>query len=117
MRFSFEDLSNKDFRTSLGLWVLLELICFGALPMLRIISSYDLYRWFLLSLPLGVGGAFLIAVSSDFVLRSQDDEFEGSRLIFSWVGQVGSWFGIVGVTFPLMVAISRFLEEFAKVKA
>ncbi|MBD2104616.1 hypothetical protein [Leptolyngbya sp. FACHB-261] len=112
MRFSFEGLTNRDFKTSLSTWVSLEFLVFVVLPVLKIIPSDNLQRWFLLSLPLGLGGAFLVGVASDFVARAREDEFEGSRIVLVWIGQVGGWFGLAGIGFPMILAVSRFLRAF-----
>ncbi len=116
MRFSFGDQSNKDFRACLGAWVVMEIVGFGIMPLIKVVPSENVGRWFLLSLPLGLGGAFLVGLTSDFVNRSQSDDFVGSRRAWSWIGQIGSWFGLAGVGFPMIIAITYLLRSFGNLK-
>ncbi len=104
-RAAMNDLARKDFFVSLGIWLALEVVCFGILPLLRITAPWkELQPWFLLSLLAGIGGAILTAGSSQLTdfLRSQDFFAKKRKLSALLAGSI-SWLGLLGIAFPLFV--------------
>jgi hypothetical protein len=107
--FSFEELGRKDFATGIMLWLVIEVLTFIFLPILGIIPFSDRLRsLFLLSLPLGVAGAFLLGASSRFVALTSDRITSQSKILLSFLGQFGGGIGMAGIIFPFFVAALEF---------
>ncbi len=97
--------SRKDLFVCLGIWLALEVICFGILPAMGFTQPRSsLQSWFWLSLLLGVGGAVLMASSSQLAefLQSEPLLRRQLRLRSVAVGLI-SWLGLFGIGFPLFV--------------
>jgi hypothetical protein len=110
--FPFEELGRKDFMTGLILWLVLEVLTFIFLPILGIIPFSDrLKGLFLVSLPLGVGGAFLLGASSRFVAVTNERIASQSKILLSFLGQFGGGIGMAGVIFPLLIAAGEFFAN------
>jgi hypothetical protein len=108
----FEELGRKDFMTGLMLWLVLEVLTFIFLPILGVIPFSDRLRGlFLLSLPLGVGGAFLLGASSRFVAVTNERISSQSKILLSFLGQFGGGIGMTGVIFPFFIAAAEFFAN------
>ncbi|MBW4467004.1 MAG: hypothetical protein KME07_16390 [Pegethrix bostrychoides GSE-TBD4-15B] len=97
--------SRKDLFVCLGIWLALEVICFGILPAMGFTQPRSsLQSWFWLSLLLGVGGAVLTASSSQLAEFLQFEPLlrPQPRLRSVAVGLI-SWLGLFGIGFPLFV--------------
>jgi 4-hydroxybenzoate polyprenyltransferase len=104
------DLARKDLFVCLGIWLSLEIVCFGLLPLMQLgLPAEQLQRWFLFSLLLGIGGAILMAGSTqlaDFLEDRQSDpayRFLRNRPLRSLLVSLVSWLGLLGIGFPLFV--------------
>ena len=117
-RFSFDELQRKDFVSALTLWVVAEFVGLLFFPALGVINpGVKLKEWFALSIPLGIGGAILITLSSRFVVLSSDrSAARDSKLLGSILGQIGGWIGLGGVLYPLIVATIEFFSTLKSVK-
>jgi len=113
MHFSFEDLAQKDFFASLGLWIVLEIISFLILPAFGAVSAgTPLKAWFLLSFPFGVGGALLVSASSHFIaLTNQRAYTREGKTIASFLGQFGGWIGFAGILFPFAMVLNELITK------
>ncbi len=110
--FSFEDLERTDFFAALSLWIVIELVNFAILPGLQFIQPGNrLPIWFGLSLPLGLGGAFLIGTSSRFVALAVNRRRSNTKTLMGIVGQLGGWVGLAGILFPLVVTLTEFFSK------
>jgi len=112
--------SRKDLFVCLGIWLSLEVICFGILPALGLTQPRSsLQNWFVISLFLGIGGAVLMAGSrqlSDF-LQSEHSFLRQPHLRAIMVGLLG-WLGLFGIGFPLFViSLQIFSQLFGLLKA
>ncbi len=67
--------------------------------------------WFSLSIPLGLGGAFLLSFSSRFVAITHERAGMGSKSLANFIGQFGGWLGFAGITFPFFMVVSEFLTK------
>jgi cytochrome c oxidase assembly factor CtaG len=114
--FRFEDLDKKDFLLAFGLWIVMEVVSFVIFPGIRLINPAGrLGAWFALSLPLGLGGAFLVGASSRFVAAANERAPGRTKTWLNWLGQFGGWIGLAGVMFPLVTVMIEFLTKaFAK---
>lgn len=111
-KFSLDELVTKDLLAALGLWVILEIISFIVFPALRLIEPAGrLQGWFLISLPIGVGGAFLVAASSRFVAESNERDRGDGKVWQVWLGQFGGSLGLIGIMFPLIMVSIEFLAR------
>jgi len=112
--------SRKDLFVCLGIWLSLEVICFGILPALQLTQSRSsIQDWFVISLLLGIGGAVLMAGSSQLAefLRSEHSFLRQPHLRSITVALVG-WLGLFGIGFPLFViSLQIFNHLFNLLKA
>lgn len=110
--FSVDELTKKDFLTCLGMWIVIELVCFLLFPALKFVQAPgDLLRtWFITSIPLGLGGAFLSAASSRFLAIANDGERRSDRGSKILIGQIMGLLGILGIGFPLFVIGFEFIK-------
>lgn len=110
-RFGVDELTKRDFLTSLGVWLVIEFVCFVMFPRIGLIEpNARLNTWFWISVPLGVIGAFVLAVSSRLLgLADADDgsdrQKRSSRMT---LGQIGGWLGIAGILFPFVMMAYEF---------
>ncbi len=110
--FSLKEAAKRDFLTSLGLWAAIEVISFGICPAIGIVRPEERFRlWFSWSIPLGIGGAFLIALSSQLMADNYTQAPSNNRVFMTWVAQIGGWLGIVGILFPFMMVSTEFLAQ------
>ncbi|SRR5579883_1922859 len=110
--FSFEDLGRKDFLKGLGLWIVIEIVSFLILPGLGAIQPGDRLKfWFGLSIPFGIGGAFLIGSSSRFIAVTNERASSSSKTLLSILGQFGGWIGLAGILFPFVMAAGEFIAK------
>jgi hypothetical protein len=110
--FSFDELQRKDLLIALGLWVTVELVSFIFFPAVALINPGDrLKTWFLISVPLGLGGALLISASSRFLAMSHDQSAGTTKMLFIILGQFGGWIGLVGILFPFFMVCSEFFSN------
>jgi predicted benzoate:H+ symporter BenE len=111
--FSLDEIQRRDLFTSLVLWVIAEFVGFLLFPSLDLINpgALKLRNWFVLSIPLGLGGAFLIAISSRFVANAVSRTSGSSRSFAVILGQVAGWLGLAGVLYPLIMALHYFFTH------
>lgn len=110
--FTFDDIQRKDLLTALGLWLVVEIVSFVLFPAVGLINpGVRLRTWFLISVPLGIGGAILISASSRFVAVVNDRMRREYKLIYAYLGQFGGWIGLVGVLFPFLMVCVEFFSN------
>jgi hypothetical protein len=109
--------ARKDLFTCLGAWLALELVCFGLLPGVGLVrSEINTEPWFIASIPLGIGGAFLLASSTHF-LEGDRPETRWQKLLTNVSASLISWAGLLGISFPILVmSILIFVELFAQLR-
>lgn len=97
------DLVRRDLFTCLGIWLALEIVCFGLLPAIGLTSTaIQTNQWFMISLPLGIGGAFLSASGTQLTL-SENQSIHSRRVFDRSLAFLTSWVGLFGIGFPLIV--------------
>ncbi len=108
--FYLNEIQRKDLFTALTLWIVVELVSFIFFPAVGLINpGVRLRAWFVISVPLGVGGAILISATSRFLAVMNDSIKREYRFIYGFLGQFGGWIGLAGVLFPfLMVCVEFF---------
>ena len=110
--FSFDELQRKDLFIALGLWVTVEFVSFVFFPAVELIKPGDRLRtWFLISVPLGLGGALLISASSRFLAMSHDRAAGNAKTLFIFLGHFGGWIGLLGILFPFFMVCSEFFAN------
>jgi asparagine N-glycosylation enzyme membrane subunit Stt3 len=108
----FEELGQKDFMTGLLLWVVIEAISFGLLPALGAIQPGDRMRlWLSISVPLGLGGAFLLGMSSRFVAITSERSSSDTKSLNTILGQSMGWLAMIGILFPFFTATGEFFAK------
>lgn len=109
-----EDLGRRDFLISIGIWLSLEFVGFVIFPALKLVNPGDrMIGWFWTSIPLGIGGAFLLGASSRFVAISNELKDPNKRRPRIWLGQMAGWIGLAGVAFPLLMISLEFFSVVA----
>ncbi|WP_416675076.1 hypothetical protein [Egbenema bharatensis] len=89
--------------TCLGIWLALEIIGFGLIPAIVSASPIPTDDWFLLSLPLGIGGAFFMASGTQLMIYALEQESQIRLRLVQLLSVLTSWAGLIGIGFPLMV--------------
>ena len=107
--FMGDELAKRDFLTSLGVWIVIEIVCFVLFPRIGLIDQTDrLQSWFMASVPLGLGGAIMLAASSRILVLAGDENNRSKRSSRMMLGQIGGWLGILGLLFPLVMVAYEF---------
>ncbi|MBW4419104.1 MAG: hypothetical protein KME13_07720 [Myxacorys californica WJT36-NPBG1] len=110
--FSFDELQRKDLFIALGLWLVVELVSFVFFPIVGLINPGDkLKAWFIISVPLGVGGAILIGASSRFLAAFHETARKEYKRLYGFLGQFGGWIGLAGILFPLFMVCVEFFSR------
>lgn len=110
--FSFDDIQRKDLFTALGLWLTVELVSFVFFPLVGLINpGARLRTWFLISIPLGVGGALLMSLSSRFMAIASETNQKSSKPMYRLLGQFGGWIGLAGIMFPFYMVCVEFFSN------
>lgn len=97
------ELARKDLMTCLGIWLALEIIGFGLIPAIVSASVAQPDNWFLISLPLGIGGAFLMASGTQLTFNALERESRIQKRLIHLLSFLTSWAGLLGIGFPLLV--------------
>jgi hypothetical protein len=97
------ELARRDLMTCLGTWLALEIVGFGILPTIVSSSPTQMENWFLLSLPLGIGGAFFTASGTQLFTHATAQETRVQQRLFYLLSGLSSCLGLVGIGFPLVV--------------
>lgn len=107
------EIARRDLFVCLGIWLALELVCFGILPALNFgRSGYSPENWLMISLPVGVGGAVLMASSAQLAAEEQWRR-SSNPWGLSFITVFLSWLGLIGIGFPLFVmSIQLFTTVF-----
>lgn len=101
---STHETARRDFFTCLGIWLSLEILVFAVQPLVGLaVLSDSLMLWFVASLVLGIGGAFLLSFGAQILLKSRLTSDRSRRITRSLLGQLVSWLGLLGIAFPLLV--------------
>jgi cytochrome c oxidase assembly factor CtaG len=110
--FSFDEIQRKDLFIALGLWLTVEFVSFVFFPAVQLIDpGARLRTWFLISIPLGIGGALLISASSRFVAMSHEKVTGTTKMLYVFLAQFGGWIGLVGILFPFFMVCSEFFSN------
>jgi hypothetical protein len=110
--FSPEEIQRKDLISALTLWLLAEFIAFAVFPATEIIkpAKGELNQWFLTSLPLGLGGVLLFAVTSRFITLAHGRENGSGKDVIVLLNQVGGFLAMLGVIYPMIVTVQKFFS-------
>jgi hypothetical protein len=92
------------------IWLGLELLCFGILPLLTIIQFESSSQWFALSVALGILGILCFVASSYITLTTSDRQKRSHRSLQWLTGRAMAWLGLAGIAFPLFVISERIVS-------
>lgn len=119
------ELVRRDLLTCLGTWLALEVVCFGLLPAIGLArSQFNTEPWLIASLPLGIGGAFLLASGTQITERVIERATERrrtndrlQRIMMKLSSLLLSWAGLIGIGFPILITTALiFLEIFSRLR-
>lgn len=102
-------LIQRDLLFCLLIWFGLELLCFGILPLLKIIQFEPSSPWFALSVALGILGILCFVASSYITLTAGDRQQRSHRSLQWLTGRAMAWLGLAGIVFPLFVISERIV--------
>ncbi|MGK7907215.1 MAG: hypothetical protein AB4040_08305 [Synechococcus sp.] len=102
----------RDFKHSLFTWLILEGLCFAAMPLVKVYPFEFVQVWFLPSLVLGPIGALILAYSAKVVLVARNIPDSSKRTIRFWWARFLGVIGFLGVVFPLVVMLIAFVSVF-----
>ncbi|NJM66272.1 MAG: hypothetical protein HC851_11735 [Acaryochloris sp. RU_4_1] len=98
-------LAQRDIFSALLVWIILEGFSFVLLPNFTVIPGDNkTLTWVLVSVPLGMGGAFVIGLCSSWLQYCQLRMHKTNPHKKLWIllGNLGSWLGLVGIGLPLI---------------
>ncbi|OUC16347.1 MAG: hypothetical protein B0A82_02175 [Alkalinema sp. CACIAM 70d] len=111
-RFSFDNVQRRDLITALSLWVVAELVGLLIFPALGVINpGPKLKTWFTLSIPLGLAGSLIIAMSSRWMALNNEQAPGSAKTLMGWLGQASGWIGLMGVLYPMIMACIEFFTN------
>ncbi|MBI4780516.1 MAG: hypothetical protein HY785_04265 [Oscillatoriophycideae cyanobacterium NC_groundwater_1537_Pr4_S-0.65um_50_18] len=103
--------ARKDFFFCLGIWLAIEIFCFGLLPLLRLAEpNPPIEVWFKASLIGGIGGAALIAYGTHLAASAMA-KGKPPRRPMNLLISLLSWLGLLGIAFPLMFASAQVFAK------
>jgi hypothetical protein len=108
-------LLKQETLTALPPWFVLELF---SLPFVegftQIPGNNKLLTWLLITIPLGMMGAILVGLSSEFIRICQEHyRNTANKRSLICLGLVGSWLGLAGVGFPLSIVVVELWMNYA----
>ena len=105
------ELARRDLLTCFGIWLALEIVGFGLLPAIGLArSEFNIEPWLIVSLPLGIGGAFLLASSTQMLGRVHQDD-RSQQIMMKISSTLLSWVGLIGIGFPILITTALILIE------
>ncbi len=106
---------RRDFFICLGIWLSLEMLVFGVLPLVGLAPlGSDFILLLTASLVLGIVGAVLLSFGVWMGLKSRAAGDRLLRFFVRLLGQLTSWLGLLGIAFPLLVmSIGIFTNVFS----
>lgn len=111
-RFSFSEIQRRDLVTSLMLWMVAEFVGLLLFPSLGVIDpGAKLRTWFIFSLPFGLLGSVIIAMSSRWMAIANEMPTGNAKSLLVLIGQMSGWVGLIGVLYPLIMAIIEFFTH------
>lgn len=113
---AFDELSHKDFRVGLVMWLGIEVLSFLVLPVLIGGPSPAVLKDMLMpSIIFGVGGAWLMGYASRFIAITHERNLAtDSRSILSILAQAVSWVAVAGILYPFIVVVGEFFSGFGR---
>lgn len=109
--FTFENITGRDFRRALMLWIALEILSFVVFPVTGMIRPGPrLSTWFWTSVPVGLVGALLVGFSSQYLVVTNNRPLTSNKPMLMLLGQAVGWLGMGGVLFPFLITSIEFFR-------
>ncbi len=106
--------AEQDWLKAMAVWLVLEGFCLGAAPSWHWIEPGDRWQlWLTISIPAGISGAFLVALSSQGVTYINTQRANLSKRIQIVIIQILGGIGLVGIVFPLVTLFIEFIVKAA----
>jgi len=98
---------QHDFVICLGIWLILQTVCFAIVSAISVTPvAIQPQKLFVLSILLGLGGACLMASSTQIALTATTPGTPRKRKRrLKLTSQVLSWLGLLGIAFPLLILV------------
>jgi|GEM_PF-3066909 MFS family permease len=102
---------QRDFLVCLCIWFILETLCFAIVSAITVDPvEIQPQRLFTLSVLLGVGGACLMASSTQIALSWTTPSTPRKRKRLMRFAALGlSWLGLLGIAFPLLILVFQIV--------
>lgn len=98
----------RDIRISLGVWAVLEVLCFGIMPLLGTYTREDVESYLLLSVVIGVSGILVLSFSSGAVEDALTITERQPQVWRRRISKVTSIVGLFGIIFPMLLILTQF---------
>ncbi len=103
-----QETAASDVRLSIITWSVMQVVCFGIIPLTTVYTFEDVEAWFVPSILLGVIGACILGGSSWLVAVADTLYDPKKQLLYRWLGRFSSTVGFVGIAFPLALSVVIF---------
>ncbi len=106
------EIQRKDLLSALSIWLVAEFVAFVLFPSLDVIkpAKGELHRWFLTSLPLGLGGVIFLSFTSRFIALARERQDTNGKDVIALLSQLGGFIAMLGLIYPLLVAMGKFFS-------
>ncbi|MEM9156041.1 MAG: hypothetical protein AAFY57_06965 [Cyanobacteria bacterium J06642_2] len=98
----------RDIRISLVTWVVLELLCFGLMPLAQVYPRSNVEPLFWPSIVLGIAGILVLSLSSGAVEDALTITERQPQVWRRRIAKVTSILGLIGITFPMALIMYQF---------
>lgn len=103
-----QEIAVGDVRLSIVTWTVMEVVCFGIIPLTTVYTFQDVEAWFVPSILLGMIGACILGGSSWLVAVADTLYDPKKQLLYRWLGRLSSLAGFVSIAFPLALGVVTF---------
>ncbi|MEO1134854.1 MAG: hypothetical protein AAFX40_19405 [Cyanobacteria bacterium J06639_1] len=95
----------RDIRISLTVWMVLEVLCFGLMPLLGTFPLENIEAYLLPSIVIGVAGILILSFSSGAVEDALTIQERQPQIWRRRIAKFTSVLGFLGITFPMILIL------------
>lgn len=98
----------RDIRISLGVWMVLEVLCFGLMPLAGTYPRENVDQYLLPSIVIGVAGILILSFSSGAVEDALTITERQPQVWRRRIAKFTSVVGLLGIIFPMLVILAQY---------